>query len=170
MLCGMRPHGKPEVLEKRRLKAIALLQSCKTYREVAAEVGCSLSSVVRWHQSYQSQGREALRPRPIPGRPPLLSPRQKKRLEKILLKGALAANFSTDLWTLKRVGQVVEKEFGIRYSVANLWKLMVGLGWSCQKPQKRARERDEEAIAHWKRYVWPHIKKSRKTWRPSGVP
>lgn len=166
----MRPHGQPEMLEKRRLKAMALLKSGKTFRETAVQVGASLSSVVRWHQAYRKRGREALRPRPIPGRPPLLSPRKKKRLEKILLRGALVAGYQTDLWTLKRVGQVIEAQFGIRYSVANLWKLMARLGWSCQKPETRARERDEKAIAHWKRYVWPQIKKSRTTWRPSRFP
>lgn len=166
----MRPHGQPEMLEKRRLKAMALLESGKTYRAVAAEVDASLSSVVRWHQAYRKRGRDALRPRAIPGRPPWLSPREKKQLEKILLRGPLAAGYSTDLWTLKRVGQVIEEKFGIGYSIANLWKLMAGLGWSCQKPETRARERDEKAIAHWKRYVWPQIKKSRKTWRPSRIP
>ena len=166
----MRPHGKAEMLEKRRLRAIALLESGKTYRAVAAEVGSSLSSVVRWHQAYRKQGKDALRPRPIPGRPPLLSSRQKKQLEEILLRGALALGYPTDLWTLKRVGQVVEKRFGIRYSIANLWKLMASLEWSCQKPETQARERDEKAIAHWKRYEWPHIKKGRKTWRPSRIP
>ena len=166
----MRPQGKGDVLEKRRLRAIALLQSGKTYRAVAAEVGSSLSSVVRWHQAYRKKGKKALRPRPTPGRPPLLSSREKKQLEEILLMGAVSFGYPTDLWTLKRVGQVVEKRFGIRYSIANLWKLMASLGWSCQKPETRARERDEKAIAYWKRYVWPHIKKGRKTWRPSRVP
>jgi len=140
-----------------------LLESGQSYRSVAAKVDASLSSVVRWHQAYRKKGREGLLPKPTPGRPALLSPRQKKKLVDLLVEGPLAAGYPTDLWTLKRIGSVIAKRFGIRYSIANCWKLMTALGWSCQKPEKRARERDEVAIRQWKRYRWPHIKKSPKT-------
>jgi transposase len=157
-------------LEKRRRKAIALLKSGQTFQEVAAIVGASISSLVRWQQAYRRDGPAGLRSKPNHGRPPFLSPREKQQLEEVLLRGPLGLGYRTDLWTLKRVGQVVEKRFGVRYSVSGLWKLMASLGWSCQKPETRARERDEKAIAHWKRYLWPQIKKSRTTGRPSRFP
>jgi transposase len=157
-------------LEKRRRKAIALLKAGRTFQEVAAVVHASVSSLVRWQQAYRRDGPAGLSSKPNHGRPSLLSPREKQRLEKILLQGPLGLGYRTDLWTLKRVAQVVEERFGVRYSLPGLWKLMASLGWSCQKPETRARERDEKAIAHWKRYVWPQIKKSRKTWRPSRLP
>ena len=156
----MRPYGKPKSLEKRRLRAIRLLESNHSFRWVATKVGCSLSSVVRWRQAYLKKGKEGLHPKPASGRPSLLSQKQKKKLLSILVCGPLAAGYTTDLWTLKRVGEIIEKQFGIRYCLANLWKLMRNLDWSCQKPEKRARERNEVAIQHWKRYKWPYIKKN----------
>lgn len=170
MLRGMRPLGAPLQLEKRRLRAIELLRSGKPHRWVAAKLGASLSSVVRWQQAFRKEGRSGLKPLPTPGRPALLSGGQKQQLARVLLKSPLKTGYSTDLWTLSRVRREIEGRFGIRYSLPNVWKIMIGLGWTCQKPVKRARERDEKAIAHWKRYRWPHIKKRRKTWRPSGLP
>lgn len=155
----MRPHGTPQALEQRRLLAIRLLETGNSYRSVADQIQSSLSSVVRWHQSYRKEGKKGLHSTPNLGRPPLLSAKQKEKLLQILIRGPLAAGYPTDLWTLQRIGKVIEKEFAIRYSLANCWKLMTALGWSCQKPAKRARERDESAIGHWKRWVWPHIKK-----------
>ena len=149
----MRPHGKPQILEKRRHLAIRLLKQGHPYRTVALEVRASLSSVVRWHQSYRKNGRKGLKPTPNTGRPSLLSNRQKKTLTRILVKGPLAAGYSTDLWTLKRIGQIIQKTFQVRYCIGNLWNLMNALGWSCQKPQKRAKERREEAIRYWKHHV-----------------
>lgn len=166
----MRPHGKPQTLEKRRRLAVRLLKQGRTYRSVAQELNASLSSVVRWHQTYRKKGRGGLKSTPNTGRPPRLSEHQKKALVRVLVKGPLDAGYSTDLWTLKRIGQVIEKRFRVRYCTGNLWNLMNGLGWSCQKPQKRAKERREEAIRYWKHHVWPHIKKGRSAWSPLGLP
>lgn len=166
----MRPHGNPQMLEKRRRKAVRLLKQGRTYRSVALELGASLSSVVRWHQAYKKKGRKGLKPTPNTGRPSLLSDQQKKILVRVLVKGPLEAGYSSDLWTLRRIGQIVRKNFRVHYCTANLWKLMNGLGWSCQKPQKKAKERREEAIRYWKRHVWPHIKKGRSAWSPLGLP
>src|SRR3989338_4055963 len=156
----MRPYGSPQQLEKRRRLAVRLLNQGRTYEAVCKEVNASVSSLVRWRQAYEKKGRAGLKPKPHPGRPSRLSEKQKKTLVRILVDGPLKAGYSTDLWTLKRIGQVIRKHFGVRYSISNLWSLMKGLGWSCQKPEKRARERKEKAIRHWKRYIWPHIKKS----------
>lgn len=146
-----------------------LLESGQPYRAVADQLRASLSSIVRWHQAYRKRGRDGLRPRPTPGRPPGLSRQQKKRLLALLVKGPLKAGYATDLWTLRRIGELIQRHFGVRYSIANVWKLMVAFRWSCQKPDKRARERNEAAIAHWKRYLWPGIKKSPKTSDASGL-
>jgi transposase len=89
-------------------------------------------------------------------------------MERLLLKGPRAAGYATELWTLKRIAQLIQKYFDIRYHPNHLWRLLRRLGWSCQKPERRALERNEAVIAHWKRYRWPHIKKRRKAWGPSG--
>lgn len=171
MLGDMRLTGTPKQLEARRHKAIVLLRKGETYRSVAEKVNASLSSVVRWHQAYSKDGRKGLRARSTPGRPPWLGASQKQRLAALLLKGPLASGYSTDVWTLRRIGRLIEKRFGRRYSGAGVWKLMrQELGWSCQKPERRALQRNEKDIELWKRVRWPRIKKSRSGWCPSGIP
>jgi len=102
-----------------------------------------------------------LRARVHPGRPPRLNAKQKQRLLKILRKGPLKAGYRTDLWTCPRVAEVVLQTFGVEYHPAHVWKILRDLGWTCQKPERRARERDESAIAHWREHEWPRIKRGR---------
>ncbi len=165
----MRPYGSQETLAKRRWRAIDLLKRGLTLSQVAAKVGSSVSSVFRWQQMFRTRGRRALTSTPVPGRPPKLRASQKRALTRILVAGALRDGYSTDLWTQKRVARVIDERFGIRYHPNHMWRFLQGLGWSVQKPMKRARERDEEAIAHWKRYVWPQIQKGRAAGGPSGL-
>jgi len=155
----MRPHGSPADLEARRRRAVALLDKGLGVREVARQIGCSPMSVSRWQAEVRARGPDALRPNPAPGRPPRITPRQRAKLLKSLLKGATAHGFSTDLWTLPRVVEVIARTFGVRYHPAHVWKIVRGAGWSCQKPERRARERDEAAIQRWRTERWPHIKK-----------
>ena len=167
----MRPLGSSYQLEKRRRRAIALLRSGKPYRWVAQRLKSSLSSVVRWWQAHQKGGPKALRSKPTPGRLSGLSESQKKKLCALLLAGSRKAGYTTDLWTLKRIASLIGKHFGVSYGATGVWRLLVhDLGWSCQKPERRAIQRDEEYIAHWKKAVWPRIKKRPRTWRPSGFP
>jgi transposase len=97
--------------------------------------------------------------KPHPGRTPYLDAEQKQRLVEILLKGPLAAGYPTDLWTCPRVAEVIAREFGVHYHVDYVWQVLRDLGWSCQKPEQRARERDEKAIERWRKREWPRIKK-----------
>jgi transposase len=167
MLVGMRPFGAAGQLEKRRRQAMALLRAGKAYREVARLVGASLSSVVRWKQAHRRDARKGLRARPIPGRPSRLTKGQQERLRLLLLRGPRAAGHTTELWTLTRIAKLIETQFGVGYSPVGVWKLVRhGLGWSWQNPERRALQRDEAAIEHWKRKVWPDIKKRRPTWGP----
>lgn len=155
----MRPHGSPSELEARRRRAVALVDTGLGVREVARQIGCSPTSVSRWWAEAQAGGPEALRPKPPPGRPPRLTTRQRQRLLKLLVKGATTHGYSTDLWTLPRVAEVIAWTFGVHYHPAHVWKILRGEGWSCQKPERRARERDEAAIQRWRQLRWSHIKK-----------
>ncbi len=166
----MRPHGTQAELEKRRRHAIELLKRGKaSLSAVARGLGASKSSVSRWLQAYQKKGADGLLSKPVPGRPTKLTDKQKEKLAEVLLAGPTAYGYRTDLWTLERVARVIRKEWGIRYHPHHVWRLLVGMGWSCQKPERRALQRNEEEIEHWKRDRWPHIKKRRKTWCPPGV-
>ncbi len=167
----MRPNGTPKNLERRRRKAVALLQQGLTLAQVARRVGSTAASVCRWQQAYAQDGEQALRAKPVPGRPPKLDPKQLERLWDILLEGALAYGYPNDLWTLNRMARVIRKQFGVRYHPGHVWKILRSARWSCQVPERRAIQRDDDAIAHWKRYQWPAIKKKgRKTGRPPGFP
>jgi transposase len=155
----MRPPGTPYQLQKRREHAIELLESGKRPSVVACAVSAWPSSVHRWQQSYERHGLQGLHAKPMLGRPPRLSATQKKKLVHALSNGPLAAGYKTDLWTLKRITKVIRHLFGVTYHPSHVWKILTKLGWSCQKPERRALQRDEKAIAHWKRYIWPKIKK-----------
>jgi transposase len=155
----MRPKGSAAELEVRRRIGGELLQEGKGVREVARLVRASPSSVSRWKQSLEEGGMEALRAKRHPGRRARLRPEQKKRLEQVLLAGPRAAGFATDLWTLARVAQVIERLFGVGYHPGHVWYILRDMGWSCQKPERRARERDEAAIAAWRKDDWPRVKK-----------
>lgn len=163
MLEGMRPQGTPQQLQKRRSHAIQLWKSGQRPATIARALSASRSSVGRWIQTYKRAGKKALAAQPIPGRPAYLSAKQKQKLEQVLLQGPLAAGYQTDLWTLARIAKLIQHHFGIRYHPGHVWKVLQRLNWSCQKPERRALQRDEVAIAHWKRYVWPRIKKKRRT-------
>ena len=164
----MRPFGTPEQLERRRRKAMRLLDEGLSLNAVARRIGCHASSVMRWRNQRARYGDEGLKPKPVPGRPPKLSARQKKRLVSLLLKGAMANGYRTDLWTTQRIADLIEEEFGVRYHRDHIGRLMASLGWSYQKPQRRALERDDEAVEEWKRTEWPRIKKTPKTWAPTS--
>jgi transposase len=145
---------------KRRLRAGRLLQQGRKPAEVAQLVGAPRQTVYRWLDVLNEEGIDALRDMSKGGRPARLDAGQHGKLREILLAGPQAAGFGTDLWTLKRVRHTIEKHFGVRYSEVHVWRLLGQLGFSSQKPEKRAAERDETAIARWKRRTWPALKKT----------
>jgi transposase len=136
--------------------------------EVARRVGATYTSVYRWQQAVSVDGDEALKAKPASGRPCLLGAKDRRKLLKILLADAQTYGYPNQLWTLKRIAAVIRREFGVAYHPNHVWRVLRGEGWSCQVPDRRAIQRDEKAIAHWKRYRWPAIKKTPKTWGPSG--
>jgi transposase len=156
----MRPSGSAEFLERRRLRAVEYLDQGLQLGEIARKVGVDRRSVRRWKASVLKSGPEAIRAKPQPGRPPRLNQRAKKRLEAVLLQGARKAGFSTDLWTCPRIVHVIQKVFGVRFHVDHIGRILHSLGWSPQKPQRRAVERDEVAIQRWVQADWPRVKKT----------
>ena len=153
-------------MEQRRKYAIKLLKAGKPPATVARAVAASRSSVTRWRAAYRQAGANGLRARPIPGRPARLSAPQRAKLETLLLDGPQAQGYGTDLWTLARVARLIRQPFGVSYHPSHVWKVLRAMGWSCQKPERRPTQRDEAAIAHWRRYIWPQTKKNRAPGRP----
>jgi transposase len=116
-------------------------------------------TVWRWEKRMEQEGPHSWSDRKIPGGPRKLKAKQRKRLRELLLEGAVAHGYATDLWTLKRVAEVIEKEFGAGYTESGVWHVLRDLGMSAQVPVPRALERDEEYIRHWKEVKWPKIQK-----------
>jgi len=109
---------------------------------------------------FEAGGAEGLKAKRHPGGKPRLSDAQRQRLPTLLSKGPRAWGYKTDLWTLQRVAEVIEKTFAVSYHPSQVWRILRAMRWSCQKPERRARERDEQAIRRWRPVEWPRIKKS----------
>lgn len=153
----MRPFGTSQQLARRHQHALELLQQGLGPVEVARCLGVTPQSVCRWRCKLRSHKRKP--GRQIPGRPSELSLSQRRCLESALKHGAYAYGYAEDYWTLDRVAHLIWELFHVRYRTSSVWYLLRRLDWSCQKPQRRSLARDEAAIVHWKRYLWPHIKK-----------
>jgi transposase len=156
----MRPKGSAAQLEYRRQLGGKLLAHGKGVREVARLLEVAPSSVSRWKHARQRGGEHALQAKPHAGPTPRLSAAQKRRLVATLLAGPRAAGYATELWTCPRVAEVIRHTFGVHYHPAHVWRVLRALLWRPQKPEHRARERDEKAIQHWRTRTWPRLKKS----------
>lgn len=148
-----------DALEKRRFQAIRLFKRGENQSAIARQVKVVRQTVARWVQQYRAQGKRALQKAGRAGRKPRLRENDRARLEKLLVRGPERLGYETPLWTCPRVAHLIEQEFGVRYHEGHVWKILTGLGWSPQRPVGRARERNEEQIQHWKKKVWPRIKK-----------
>jgi transposase len=155
----MKERGTKQEREARRYRAVALLSEGHGVCHVAQLLGVTPGAVSQWKTSYEAGGEAGLRSKKHPGAKPKLSPEERQQLPSLLLAGPPSHGFPTDLWTLDRVAQVIERKFDVAYHPAHVWKILRGLGWSAQKPERRARERDESAVAEWRRSTWSNIKK-----------
>jgi transposase len=147
-------------LEQRRLQAARWLARGVSQAEVARRVGVHRQSVSRWAQQLAEGGRQALKRAPRTGRAPQLSAADRRRITQGLLRGPEALGYDTALWTAWRVAELIERVCGVRYSTVHAWRVLRALGWTPQRPSGRALERNEAAIAHWKRVRWPALKKT----------
>jgi transposase len=153
-----------EALEKRRLNALQLVNKGDLNQsEIARRFRVCRQTVSRWLGEYRIGGEEALHKAGRAGRKPELSEQDRARLEELLLEGPESLGYETPLWTCARVAHLIEEEFSVKYHPGHVWKVLSDMGWSCQRPTGRARERNEEEIRRWRRRRWPAIKK-----KPAG--
>ena len=150
-----------EALEKRRFQAIQMLERGLRQAEIARQLRVVPQTVARWVHDYRTQGKSALRKAGRAGRMPRLDEKQRQQLEKLLVAGPERLGYETPLWTCPRVAHLIEQEFAVRYHEGHVWKILVSLGWSPQRPEGRARERNAEQVRQWKKKVWPGLKKKR---------
>jgi len=149
--------------EGRRIRAWELKQLGWTQKEIAIALGVTPGAVSQWMKRAKEGGAGALRTRPRSGRPPKLGDEQRSQLPALLESGAEAYGFRGDLWTTERVAEVIARQFGVRYHPAHVSRILRELGWTVQRPVRRATQRDEGAIKAWQEERWPALKK-----RPSA--
>lgn len=145
--------------EKRRLKAAKMFKKGKTQAEVAKKFDVTPAAANQWHESWKEGGREALKSKGHPGFLSELAEDNRQKLKKILLSGPLKYGYSTELWTLARIAEVIKKEFKITFSEVWVWHIIRDLGFTPQKPQVKAKQRNEKAISEWKTKTLPDLKK-----------
>jgi transposase len=157
----MRPIGKLKQLAARRTRALTLLKEGKRPSEIARIMGVTTRSIRYWKAAAsQPTGKRKPRSRAV-GRPRGLSDKQVDRLRAKLLKGAFAQGHADDYWTLDRIAHLIWDLFRVRYTPSGVWHILDRMDWSCQKVRRVAIKRDDDAIAHWIRYTWPQIKKTK---------
>jgi len=143
----------------KRIRAARLLQKGKTPAEIALKVGVARQTVYTWKALFDEGGIDALREVRLRGRPARLDADQFEALRRAILEKPTEHGFGTDLWTLKRVGVVIKRLHGVKYSETQIWRILGSLGFSPQKPDKRALERNEDVVQNWRRSTWPTLKK-----------
>ncbi len=151
--------GTKQEQEARRLAGGRMLLAGMKNIDVERALQVSPASIKRWKKVVFSEGIDALRAKKQPGRQPKLSEKQKEHLVQVLNEGAVAAGYSADLWTGKRVMQVIDKLFQVQYNFRYIPDLLRNLGFSLQKPQRRSRRQDSQAVKKWATVEWPRIKK-----------
>lgn len=129
--------------------------------QVARRLGVTRQVAYRWREAWQTGGSTALASKGPAGRKAKITPIQTEQVINALLVGPAAQGYKTQLWTLPRVAALIEELTGVRYHPGHVWRLLGAMGFSCQRPERRAVERDEPAIRQWKRVQWPAIKKKR---------
>jgi transposase len=157
-MASTRDHAQ---LERRRQKAARLFDKGLGAPEVARRLGVARQVGYRWKDAWQKGGVAALASKGRTGPKSRLDALQTQQVLEALLQGPGAHGYKTQLWTLPRVAVLIEQLTGVRYHPGHVWKLLGSSGFSCQRPERRAVERDEPAIGHWKQVRWPAIKKKR---------
>src|SRR5438477_11053455 len=160
-MVSMTTHPNPQDWQEgRRLRAWELHQMGWKQTQIAQALGVTQGAVSQWLARADRAGVDALRAHPAPGARALLNPAQLAHLVDLLVQGAEAFGFRGAVWTRRRVAQLIRDQFGVSYHPGHVSRLLRQIGWSPQRPIRRATQRDEEAIAAWYSERWPALKKS----------
>jgi transposase len=155
-------------LEKRRLRAARLFAKGRSRAQVARALGVSWAAVDTWYRAWREEGEAGLKGAGRAGRKPKLTPVQLGRVEQALLQGPLAHGYATLLWTLPRIAALIAKLTGVRYHPGHVWRILQAMGWSVQRPEHRAKERNEAVIDRWQKRRWPQRKRGRSSEEPGS--
>ena len=156
----VRPRRDFAAMEQRRMQAADLFEQGVTPAEIARRLGVWHQIVSDWRNVWRRSGRDGLRAAGRAGRLPKVKREQLDQVETELAKGAESNGYPNDVWTLQRVAEVIERTTGVHYHPARVWYILRHeLGWSWQRPARRATERNDETIHQWVKKRWPQLKK-----------
>jgi transposase len=164
----MRPKGTAAELEARRRLAVQRVGDGWSRAEVASFLGVHRETVAEWVRAHQADGDTALVAKPHPGRPPFLTPEQEKQVLGWLAEPPTKHGFRTDLWTAKRVAQLILQKWEVKFHPHYLREWLTKRNYTPQRPARRAKQRNPEGIAGWVQKDWPRIKKKSGGKKPTS--
>lgn len=156
----VREHRDIKALEERRIKAGILFTKGTSQAEVARRFKVARPSVHAWYAAWKKDGAAGLKSkRGVFGRMPRLTEAHIKKVRAAVLAGPRKAGFPTDMWTLGRIAKIIKKIAAVSYHQNHVWRVLHAMGFTCQKPSAKPKERNERAIKQWKEIEWPAIQK-----------
>ena len=167
-LFRMRSNGPAKELEARRRLAVQRVEDGWTQREVAAFLGVHPVTVGTWMARFRAKGEDGLAATPTPGRPPFLTAAREKTVLGWLADKPTAHGFRTDLWTARRVADLIHKRLNVRFHPHYLREWLSRRNYSPQKPARRAKQQNPAEIDRWAREEWPRIQKKSQPSRPTS--
>jgi len=157
----MRSKGSARTLESLRRQAVSRVLNGQTQAAVAQSFGVHVVTVAKWMARHRAEGDAGLAAKPTPGRPRFLSPDQEKQVKTWLAQKPTAHGFRTDLWSARRIVELIRRHFGVTFHPASMRRWLSQRGYSPQRPARKARQRNDDAIVHWVANDWPRIQKKR---------
>lgn len=164
----MRSKGTAAELEARRIAAVRRVDEGWAQKDVAAFLGVHPVTVAKWVARHRADNNNGLKAKPTPGRPRFLTDEQERKVLGWLNESPTKHGFRTDLWTARRVAELIARKFGVRFHPNYLREWLSARNYSPQKPARRARQRDQAAIDRWVAEDWPRIQKRRARNRPTS--
>jgi len=157
----MRSKGSASALEALRRQAVVRVLKGQTQAAVAEGLGVHSVTVAKWIARHRAAGEAGLAAKPTPGRPRFLSPPQEAQVKTWLSQKPTDHGFRTDLWSARRIVELVRRKFGVTFHPASMRRWLTARSYSPQRPARKARQRNDDAIVHWVAKDWPRIQKKR---------
>lgn len=152
-------HIDRKQLEKRRLKAGTFFEKKRSQVWVSEHFKVSRAAVCQWYKMWKKSKTKGLLSKGHPGFASQLTEKKKSEFKSIILKGPIASGYKTDFWTIDRLCEIARKKLKVKLGYTRIWNTVVSLGFSCQKPERLAREQDAKAVKTWKQKTFPELKK-----------
>lgn len=154
-----------DVLEHYRFRAVELYQKGKSVQDIAFFFGIHRGSVSLWIKTWKEKGLNSLKSKKANGPEPKLTNKDRKKIISVVKKSAMDFGFETPLWTCKRLQQIIKNELHKEIDISNIWRWLISWGFTNQKPERDALEKNQREVNKWLKEEWPKIEKHRRKWQ-----